>query len=160
MGEAIQAFSPMVTRVTPLTQEAVVDHRIRIVFLFLILTQAAHSIEEYFTRLYEVFPPARFMSSLISHDLALGFLILNGALVTFGMWCWAVPVRLGWRGARGFVWFWTVLELANGIAHSALALSRRGYFPGLFTAPLLLLFAGWLAALQVRQAPRRSVLSS
>jgi hypothetical protein len=43
------------------------------VFLFLILTQAAHSIEEYVTRLYQVFAPARFVSSLISNNLALGF---------------------------------------------------------------------------------------
>jgi len=26
-------------------------------------------------------------------DLALGFLIFNVALVTFGLWCWAIPVR-------------------------------------------------------------------
>jgi len=96
-----------------------VEHRGKIVFLFLILAQGAHSIEEYVTKLYEVFAPARFVSSLASNDLALGFLILNTALVTFGLWCWAVPVRSGWRAARGLVWFWTMLELGNGIAHSA-----------------------------------------
>ena len=125
------------------------EHRGKIVFLFLILAQGAHSIEEYVTKLYEVFAPARFVSSLVSNDLALGFLILNTALVTFGLWCWAVPVRSGWQAARGLVWFWTILELGNGIAHSALALSRGGYFPGVVTAPLLLLFAGWTAVLQV-----------
>ena len=122
----------------------------QLVFLFLILTQAAHSIEEYVTRLYEVFSPARFVSSLISHDLALGFLVFNAALVTFGMWCWAGPVRSGWHAARGLVWFWVILELGNGIGHSVLALSRGGYFPGVVTAPLLLLFAGWLTVLQAR----------
>ena len=133
------------------------EHRGKIVFLFLILAQGAHSIEEYVTKLYEVFAPARFVSSLVSNDLALGFLILNTALVTFGLWCWAVPVRSGWQAARGLVWFWTILELGNGIAHSALALSRRGYFPGVVTAPLLLLFAGWTAVLQV-SGPRSSHL--
>ena len=133
------------------------EHRGKIVFLFLILAQGAHSIEEYVTKLYEVFAPARFVSSLASNDLALGFLILNTALVTFGLWCWAVPVRSGWRAARGLVWFWTMLELGNGIAHSALALSRGGYFPGVVTAPLLLLFAGWTAVLQV-SGPRSSHL--
>ena len=82
---------------------------------------------------------------------------LNTALVTFGLWCWAVPVRSGWQAARGLVWFWTILELGNGIAHSALALSRGGYFPGVVTAPLLLLFAGWTAVLQV-SGPRSSHL--
>jgi hypothetical protein len=59
---------------------------------------------------------------------------------------------LGWHAARGLVWFWTIPELGNGIGHSALALSRGGYFPGVVTAPLLLLFAGWLAIIQIRQA--------
>ena len=133
------------------------EHRGKIVFLFLILAQGAHSIEEYVTKLYEVFAPARFVSSLVSNDLALGFLILNTALVTFGLWCWAVPVRSGWQAAGGLVWFWTILELGNSIAHSALALSRGGYFPGVVTAPLLLLFAGWTAVLQV-SGPRSSHL--
>ena len=77
------------------------EHRGRIVFLFLILAQGAHSIEEYVTRLYEVFAPARFVSSLVSHDLAVGFLVVNAVLVAFGLWCWAVPVRSGWHAARG-----------------------------------------------------------
>ena len=126
------------------------NRRIQLVFLCLILSQAAHSVEEYVTKLYEVFAPARFVSSLISNDLALGFLIANAALVAFGLWCWAVPVRSGWRVARGFIWFWTILELGNGLGHSFLALSRGGYFPGVITAPLLLLFAVWLAILQTR----------
>lgn len=124
-------------------------------FLLLILAQAAHSIEEYVARLYEVFAPARFVSSLVSNDLALGFIVVNAALVTFGLWCWAVPVRSGWHAARGLVWFWAILELGNGIGHSALALSRWGYFPGAATAPLLLLFAAWMAVLQARQVDRR-----
>ena len=107
--------------------------------------------------MYEVFAPARCVSSLVSHDLALGFLIVNVALVTFGLWCWALPVRSGWHAARGLVWFWAILELGNGIIHSALALSRGGYFPGVVTAPLLLLFAGWLTVLQARQAGRPSI---
>ena len=126
------------------------EHRGQIVFLFLILAQGAHSIEEYVTRLYEVFAPARFVSSLVSHDLAVGFLVVNAVLVAFGLWCWAVPVRSGWQAARGLVWFWTILELGNGIGHSTLALSRGGYFPGLLTAPLLLLLAAWMAVLQLQ----------
>lgn len=125
------------------------EHKRQLVFLFLILAQGAHSIEEYVTKLYEVFAPARFVSSLVSNDLALGFLVANALLVTFGLWCWAVPVRSGWHAARGLVWFWTILELSNGITHSVLALSRGGYFPGVVTAPLLLGLAAWMAVLQV-----------
>jgi hypothetical protein len=132
-----------------------VDRERQVVFLFLILAQGAHSIEEYVTGLYAVFAPARFVSSLVSTDPARGFLLVNAALVTFGMWCWAVPIRSGWEAARGLLWFWTILELANGIGHSALALARGGYFSGVATAPLLLLFAGWLAILQARANPSR-----
>ena len=136
------------------------EHRVQLVFLFLVLAQGAHSVEEYVTRLYEVFAPARFVSSLVSDDLAVGFLVVNAVLVTFGLWCWAFPVRSGWHAARGLVWFWTILELGNGIGHLALAMSRGGYFPGVVTAPLLLLFAGWLAVLQTRDADRPSVFLS
>jgi len=136
------------------------EHRQELIFLCLILAQGAHSIEEYVTRLYVVFPPARFVSSLVSHDLAVGFLLVNTALVAFGLWCWAVPVRSRWPLGRGLMWFWILLELGNGIGHSVLALSRRGYFPGVATAPLLLLFASWLVFLQARQADRSSVSPS
>jgi hypothetical protein len=129
-----------------------VERRTQVVFLFLVLTQGAHSIEEYVTRLYQVFAPARFVSSLVSNNLALGFLVVNGTLVAFGLWCWAFPVRSGWRAAPGFVWFWTILELGNGLGHSGLALRQGSYFPGVITAPLLLLFASWLAVLQIRHA--------
>jgi len=43
-------------------------------FLALILVQAAHSLEEYVFRLYEVFAPARFISNLVSDDPATGLL--------------------------------------------------------------------------------------
>ena len=39
----------------------------------LILAQAAHSTEEYVFRLFDVFAPARFVSSLVSDNLAVGF---------------------------------------------------------------------------------------
>jgi len=137
-----------------------VERKTQLVFLLLIVAQAAHSVEEYVTRLYEVFAPARFVSGLISHDLAFGFLIGNAALVAFGLWCWAVPVRSGWRAARGLIWFWTILELGNGTSHSFFALSRGGYFPGVITAPLLLFFSIWLAVLLTRRNARSAVLHS
>jgi hypothetical protein len=78
------------------------SHRI---FLCLILAQDAHSIEEYVTKLYEVFAPACSLGSPVSDDLGVGFLVVNAALVTFGLWCWTIPVRSGWRAARGLTWF-------------------------------------------------------
>ena len=129
----------------------IVDGRSQLVFLLLILAQAAHSVEEYTNRLYDVLAPARFISSLVSNDLSLGFLVVNAALIAFGVLCWAFPVRRGWPSARGFAWFWVFLELANGAGHIVLALSQGGYFPGVATAPILLFFAVWLATMLVRQ---------
>ena len=116
--------------------------------LLLILAQAAHSIEEYATGLYRVFAPARFVSGLISSDLSLGFLVANVALVSFGRWCWALPVRSGGPSARGFGWSSTLLELGNGSGHLILALRSGGDFPGAATVPLLLLLAARLTVLQ------------
>lgn len=116
------------------------DTRSRSLFLALILTQAAHSVEEYAFRLYEVFAPARFVSGLVSDDHATGFVIVNTAFVVFGFWCYAARVRWGHPSARGWAWFWIVLEFANGVGHPAVAFSRGGYFPGVVTGlPLLVL---------------------
>jgi Protein of unknown function with HXXEE motif len=116
----------------------------RLAFVLVILAQAAHSIEEYLTRLYDVFPPARFVSGLFNEELRIGFVAANMLLISIGLWCWAVPVRRGWAAARGMAWFWAVLELANGTIHSGLAIVRGGYFPGVLTAPLLLASGAWL----------------
>ena len=114
-------------------------------FLLLILCQAAHSVEEYLFRLYDVFAPARYVSTMLGLPPPLGFAIANILLVLFGLWCWFARVRHGRPGARGLAWFWALLETANGVGHISLALAARGYFPGLFTAPLLLAFGPWLA---------------
>jgi hypothetical protein len=143
-----------------MTQARVREPREELVFLCLILAQGAHSTEEYVTHLYAVFPPARFVSGLFSNDLGLGFLLVNTALVLFGLWCWAVPVRAGWPVARGLIWFWVLLELGNGVGHITLAVSRGEYFPGAATAPLLLLFAAWLAVLEARRTRGASILPS
>jgi hypothetical protein len=52
-----------------------------------------HSTEEYVFRLFDLFAPARFVSSLVSDDLAVGFALVNAGLVLFGLWCYAARVR-------------------------------------------------------------------
>lgn len=120
------------------------DRHARVAFLLLVLAQAAHSIEEYAFRLWEVLAPARLVSGLIGLDPAAGFAIVNTALFAFGLWCHAVPVRRSSSG-RAFAWAWTIVEAANGCGHVALAVAAGGYFPGLYTAPLLLAASGLLA---------------
>lgn len=118
---------------------------VRTIFLALILAQAAHSVEEYAFRLYDVLAPARYVSSMFGVDRQAGFVVVNSALVLFGLWCWFARVRQGRRSARALAWFWALLEIANGCAHVALATMAGGYFPGLATAPLLLALGGGLA---------------
>jgi hypothetical protein len=135
-----------------------VELRSQKLFLALILTQVAHSIEEYIFRLYEVFAPARFVSGLLSDDLAVGFAAANAILILFGLWCYFARVRKdgpsGWRWA----WFWAFLEAGNGTGHLLLASIRLGYFPGAATAPLLLGLGGWLAVtLRGGQAGHRTM---
>jgi len=119
--------------------------RFQLSFLALVAIQAAHSVEEYVGRLYDVFPPARFVSGLISQDPERGFVIFNVALVTFGLWCFVWPVRLQWPSAISLVWVWVVIELLNGIGHPLWTLTELKYTPGVATAPLLLLLALYLA---------------
>jgi hypothetical protein len=112
----------------------------------LILVQAAHSVEEYRGRLWESFPPAQFVTSLISHDSRKGFLILNILLVGFGIWCFAWPVLRQWKIAAGLAWLWAGIEVVNGVGHALWSLTRLGYTPGVVTAPGLLILAVYLAA--------------
>ncbi len=113
------------------------DSRGRAAFGLLIAAQAAHSVEEYVYRLFDVFGPARYLAGLISDDLATGFAIGNAGLVSFGLWCYLARVRPGHPAGRGYAWFWALLEFANGFGHTAIAAPRGGYFPGVGTAPLL-----------------------
>jgi hypothetical protein len=115
--------------------------RSRRLFLALVLSQAAHSIEEYSFRLYDVLAPARFVSGIVSRNPALSFAILNIAIVSIGLWCYAARIRGNRPSGRGWAWFWAAVEGANGTGHLVLAASRGGYFPGAATALLLLAFS-------------------
>jgi hypothetical protein len=120
--------------------------RIQTTFGALVLAQAAHSIEEYVGRLWDSFPPATFLTGLISSDRELGFIILNAALVGFGVWCLLWPVRRAWPSAAGLMWVWVVIETINGVGHPLWSLRQGGYTPGVLTAPILLVLALYLGA--------------
>jgi hypothetical protein len=111
----------------------------------------AHSVEEYCGRLYDVFPPARYLSGLISSDRQLGFVIINVALAGFGLWCFFFPLRRRWPAALPLAWIWVGIELINGIGHPLWSLREGGYTPGLATAPLLLILALYLGRQLLRQ---------
>jgi len=118
--------------------------RIVATYAALVVAQAAHSVEEYLGRLWESFPPARFVSGLISANREAGFVVFNVALVAFGVWCLLWPVRRRWPSAVGLLWLWVVIETINGIGHPLWSLRQGGYTPGLLTASILLVLAMYL----------------
>jgi hypothetical protein len=120
------------------------DPRLQIAFGALILGQAMHSVEECVGRLWESFPPARFVAGLASSNLERGFIALNVALVAFGVWCLLWPVRRGWPAAAALAWLWAAVEAVNGIVHLSWTLREGGYTPGVATAPVLLVLALYL----------------
>jgi hypothetical protein len=127
------------------------DSRSRTTFLLLIVAQAAHSIEEYVFRLYDVFMPARVISGLVSNNLAVGFAVFNISLVAFGVWCYLARVRPAHPSAPQWMWPWVIIETSNGVVHPAVALWRGEYFPGVATAPVLLVLALYLGAQLMRR---------
>jgi hypothetical protein len=131
------------------------DRRIKIAFLALVLTQIAHSVEEYGFRFYAVFPPARLLNELLPGFTRPGFMIFNTLLACFGLWCFFVSVRPGTKSARKWIWLWVVIELFNGFGHPAWAIAARAYVPGLATSVLLLVLAAYLLHL-LRAKPKES----
>ena len=119
---------------------------IRVGFLLLVFSQVLHSLEEYYNALWEVFPPARFISQLISDDLAVGFAIINTTIILFGFWTYFIPVRRCWRSTRVFLWFWVLLELGNSAGHTIFSITSSEYIPGIYTAPLLFVFSCYLVS--------------
>ncbi len=108
--------------------------RLKVSFLLLVLFQAVHSVEEYFGRLWEVFVPARFLTSVVApSDPVAGFLIINIGLALLGFACYLWIVRPATPSARAWVWFWIVLEAINALGHAAWSIASVSYQPGLVT---------------------------
>ena len=117
----------------------------RSAFLALATAQALHSIEEYAFRLWETFPPARALTSLVSDDLERGFIAINVSIVALAFASYWWPVRNRWASAVPVMWAWTTLELVNGIGHPMWSAVQGGYTPGLATSLVLLPLALTLA---------------
>jgi uncharacterized protein with HXXEE motif len=113
----------------------VIDRRAQLAFLILVVVQAAHSIEEVVFKLYAVYAPARL---IFGENLGTWFAIANALIVAFGVWCYAARVRIHHPSAVFWMWVWVAVEVVNGTNHTVMAIVRRGYFPGVATAPALL----------------------
>lgn len=116
------------------------NRSIRIIFLLIALVQGLHSIEEYIGKLWDVYPPATFLCGLVSANLKTGFIIINVSLFIVLMLTWLATFRKNYS-VRPFLWFWSIMELINGIGHSVWSITEGSYTPGLGTAPVLLILA-------------------
>ena len=121
-----------------------------LLFLMLVLIQALHSTEEYYGKLWENLPPARYLTGLVSKNHETGFLIINIGLLVLGMLLWAFVVHPNRKGAKYVLGFWIVIEIMNGIFHPAWAIWQGGYEPGVATAPFLLMVALLLLNEQIK----------
>ena len=117
--------------------------KIKIAFLLLVLVQALHSVEEYYGKLWVVYAPAKFITSLVSDDHEKGFIIINIALFIAGMLIWLAVVRKN-SSAIVPVWVLTILEIINSVGHAVWAIMERDYVPGVATAPILFILALYL----------------
>ena len=112
------------------------NRNIQATFLLLIILQAIHSTEEFIFRLYERFPPMRFLYQNAPYLAKPAFVFFNALLVLMGIVCfyyWVQPAR---EGARVVVWLWIIIESLNVVAHLVWAVLVGGYNPGLVSAVL------------------------
>ena len=107
-------------------------NRVRQVAAIAILLQAGHFGEEWYTGFYRRFPEM------------LGFVPWPSTFfVAFNLaWLmtWSVSAAGLSNHPRLFsfpIWFLGIASVVNGIAHPALASASGGYFPGLWTSPLV-----------------------
>ena len=114
------------------------------VFLLLIASQCVHSVEEVYFGLWRVFEPARVVSGLLSSDLERGFTIANVLVISAGTISALYLFRSNGSWSKMVILFWVTIELINFGVHAFMAFRTGGYFPGVYTAPFLLLFSGLL----------------
>jgi hypothetical protein len=114
-------------------------------FLALIVAQAVHSIEEYAFGLWRLLVPQGPAIGALGDARAAGFAVANVLVVAFGVWCYICRVRADRASATRWMWLWVLVEFSNGVVHTLLGIIRGSYFPGLATAPVLLVLAVFLA---------------
>jgi uncharacterized protein with HXXEE motif len=107
-------------------------------FWLLGLAQAAHSIEEMRTRLYDFMWIATERLGLPRMGMsATTFALVNMGIIAFLLGIAPfVAARRDW--AIAVAWVVAIIEVANGVGHLTAVLVFRGYAPGAITAPLLI----------------------
>jgi hypothetical protein len=108
--------------------------RDRVVSLFLvgIAAQSIHFLEEFATGFYVRWPEVLGLSPWSAQF----FVIFNVSWIA--VWALsAVGLRAGLRAALFPTWFFAIGMAVNFVGHPLLALNAGGYFPGLWSCPLV-----------------------
>ena len=121
------------------------DNKAKITFLILVLLQGLHSVEEYVGKLWDVFPPAKYLTNLFSENNETGFLIANVGIFILGISCWLLLYSKLESTISIIIWIFIVIEIINGIGHPVWSIYQKGYTPGVISAPFLLVTALYLA---------------
>lgn len=116
--------------------------RITLIYLGLIVFQLVHMSEEYATDFPGAFTHTFHLDPLSVHEFAYIFVFFGVALWITGGILLAVGNHVG---NFMLVFITMLLTLTNFVAHVVLAIRAGGYFPGLATAPGLLVFSAVLA---------------
>jgi hypothetical protein len=106
--------------------------RVRRLTVLGILLQVCHFSEEYRSQFYVRFPEVLGLRPWS----ATFFASFNLAWVTIWVGCIAL-LRSYPRTAISPIWFLGIASAANGVVHPILSLTTSGYFPGLWTSPLV-----------------------
>ena len=124
-------------------QKAAVMTRFQAAFGALVPAQAVHSVEEYVGRLWESFPPARFLTGLIGKTSSADSWSSRCRWWHSGSGAFSDPCV--WDRRPPLPWVWVAMDVINGIGHSRWTLRQGGYTPGVATAPVLLALTVYLA---------------
>jgi hypothetical protein len=101
-------------------------------FLIGLAAQCLHFMEEFATHFPDRFPPLLGLPAW-SAEFFVGF-----NLAWLSVWILsAVGLQKEYCFALFPIWFFAIASILNGVAHPLLAILARGYFPGLFTSPLV-----------------------
>ncbi len=101
----------------------------------LVVAQFLHGFEDFVAGFHDVFP---------LYSLAPEFFVLLHVGMTLLLAALIPSVAHGRRWALKLAKFWAIIEILNGAAHIMIATIEWDYYPGLWTAPLLLIFGATL----------------
>ena len=118
--------------VRPPRSDTTARDRLIALFLIGIAAQSIHFMEEFLTGLYQKWPELLGLTPWSAEF----FVIFNVSWIAVWILS-AVGLRAGIRAALFPTWFFAIAMAVNFVVHPLLALNAGGYFPGLWSCPLV-----------------------